>query len=90
MGLRCPRMRTEGLMTFSTQDVGQAMPATCSICGGVVVDGTALCHECAELLRWVRGYFAHVSGLDMQITPQTLFNDLGADSLDWMNWLLAG
>ena len=64
------------------------MAETCSICGDVVADRTSLCRDCAQLLRWVRGYFAHVSGLDMQITPQTTFNDLGADSLDWMNWLL--
>jgi acyl carrier protein len=87
-GLICPRMRNTRPMTFSTQEVGQTMPATCSICGDVVADGAAHCQECAQLLRWVRGYFAHVSGLDMQITPQTAFNDLGADSLDWMNWLL--
>jgi acyl carrier protein len=81
-------MRNTIPMTFSTQEVGQAMPETCSICGGVVADRTVLCRECAQLLRWVRGYFAHVSGLDMQITPQTTFNDLGTDSLDWMDWLL--
>ena len=55
------------------------MPETCSICGEVVADRTVLCWECAELLRWVRGYFAHVSGLDMQIAPQTTSNDLWAD-----------
>ena len=27
-------------------------------------------------------------GLDKQVTQQTTFNDLGTDSLDWMNWLL--
>ena len=75
-------------MAFSTNEVEQAMPEKCSICGDVVADGTSPCQEYAELPRWVRGYFAHVCGLDVQITPQTTFGDLGADSLDWMNWLL--
>jgi acyl carrier protein len=75
-------------MTLSTQEVEQAMPESCSTCGEVVADRNGLCRECALLLRWVRGYFGHVSGLDKQITPQTTFNDLGTDSLDWMNWLV--
>jgi acyl carrier protein len=29
-----------------------------------------------------------VPGLEAQIAPETTFIDLGADSLDWMDWLL--
>jgi acyl carrier protein len=64
------------------------MQALCSICDAETgVPG--LCGACAGLLRWVRGYFDHVTGLPAQITPETRFaEDLGADSLDWMCWPL--
>jgi hypothetical protein len=63
------------------------MPEPCSIRGGVVTGDSAHCPECAGLLRWVRGYFANVPGLAAQIIPETTFLDLGADCLDWMDWL---
>lgn len=46
-----------------------------------------MCATCAGLLRWVRGYFAHVPDLAEKITPAVRFvEDLGVDSLDWMCW----
>lgn len=64
------------------------MPEQCAICGEPVAAGDTACPECGGLLRWVRGYFSHVPGLEGRITPETTFNDLGADSLDWMDWLV--
>ena len=64
------------------------MSGPCKICGSPLDGDTALLPACANLLRWVRGYFAHVPGLELHIRPQTTFKDLGADSLDWMNWLV--
>jgi acyl carrier protein len=62
------------------------MLADCSICGRPT-GAAELCGPCAGLLRWVRGYFAHVPGLAEEITPETRFiEDLGVDSLDWMCW----
>jgi acyl carrier protein len=64
------------------------MQARCSICGAGT-DSPELCAPCANLLRWVRGYFAHVPELPSKITPETRFvEELGADSLDWMYWPL--
>ena len=64
-------------------------PRACQICGDVAPgEAVAHCPECAHLLRWVRGYFAHVPGLETHIRPETTFRDLGADSLDWMDWLV--
>jgi acyl carrier protein len=65
------------------------MAASCSICEvGVAEKDPALCPECAHLLRWVRGYFVGFL-LDpvVQISPETTFNELGVDSLDYMNWI---
>jgi len=60
------------------------METCCSTCG-VATDGPDLCAGCAGLLRWIRGYFAHIPDLPPKITPETRFvGDLGVDSLDWM------
>lgn len=50
----------------------------------------ACCTECAQLLRWFHGYFAHDPSLGVTwwITPATSFKELGVESLDWMCWLL--
>ncbi len=62
--------------------------ARCSICDSAT-DRSELCAPCDDLLRWVRGYFAHVPDLPARITPETRFaEDLGANSLDWMAWPL--
>ena len=64
------------------------MQAHCSICLATVED-SELCAACANLLRWVRGYFADEPGLPAKITPETRFvEDLGVESLDWMCWPL--
>jgi acyl carrier protein len=64
------------------------MANLCSICENPTSD-SRLCDPCACLLRWVRGYFAHVPDLPKKITPETRFmEDLGVDSLDWMCWPL--
>ena len=64
------------------------MSGLCQICGSPLAGDVALCPKCADLLGWVRSYFAHVPGLETHIKPHTTFKDLGADSLDWMNWLV--
>src|SRR4051812_47738253 len=70
------------------------MSRACLICraGGYadvdVVPGL-YCPECPQLLRWFRSYFAHDRGLDLgRITPAMTFQELGVESLDYMNWLL--
>ena len=64
------------------------MQTRCSICDAPTAS-PELCSACAGLLRWVRSYFAHVPGLSATINPNTRFiEDLGVDSLDWMNWPL--
>ena len=64
------------------------MADDCSICESAT-GGSDLCGSCAGLLRWVRGYFAHIPDLPQKITPETRFvEDLGVDSLDWMCWPL--
>jgi acyl carrier protein len=64
------------------------MADVCSICGNTT-GGPDLCGPCAGLLRWIRGYFAHIPDLPPKITPETRFvEDLGVDSLDWMCWPL--
>jgi acyl carrier protein len=67
----------------------------CEICMGdassdPAAKEKACCHECAQLFRWFREYFAHDPsfGVTWWIMPATSFTDLGVESLDWMCWLL--
>lgn len=63
------------------------MAAPCTICGVGSGGPADPCQACAGLLRWVRGYFAHIPGLPQKITPEVRFvEDLGVESLDWMFW----
>lgn len=68
--------------------MGQEMPERCMICGvGIAPKAPDLCPACAHLLRWVRAYFVGFLLDPGQITPETKFNELGVDSLDYMNWI---
>jgi acyl carrier protein len=66
------------------------MPQRCSICEAPLSGRSSLCPDCEALLRWFRGYFAHDPSLVLErIGPETRFvQDLGADSLDYMDWLV--
>ncbi len=65
------------------------MREPCPICGiGITGKAPVLCPECAHLLRWVRSYFADLLDPILQITPETTFNELAIESLDYMNWIL--
>jgi acyl carrier protein len=66
------------------------MPKTCLICeADASAKGGAYCPGCAHLFRWFRSYFAHEPEPVLEwITPELRFIDFGADSLDYMNWLL--
>jgi hypothetical protein len=69
--------------------MGREMPERCPVCGvGITGNAPVLCPECAHLLRWVQGYFAGVLDPVLQITTETTFNELGVESLDYMNWIL--
>lgn len=63
----------------------------CSVCGvpREASDGET-CVECRELLRWFRSYFADLPKSEVSvITPCTrFFEDLGVDSLDYIDWVL--
>ena len=61
----------------------------CSVCAAPI-DAGEVCADCAELLRWFRSYFADAPKLDLStITPHTHFvQDLGLDSLDYIDWVL--
>ena len=63
-------------------------PIACSICGDPAI-GAEFCPPCAGLLRWVRGYFADEPKVSALVQPGTRFvDDLGVESLDYMEWLL--
>ena len=69
---------------------------TCTICGEGIEPGQRapggdpLCLECGRLLRWFRDHFADLGLIptEMFVTAETMFQDLGADSLDTVEWFL--
>jgi acyl carrier protein len=70
--------------------------AICTICcegidpGERGPGGELLCPECARLLRWFWGHFADVLLIPDEgfFSADTMFQELGADSLDTVEWIL--
>ena len=84
-------LRFECVAGIAAGHLAMADTRRCTICDGSVDSGDSdTCAECRELLRWFRSYFADVPKLDLlTITPETRFvDDLGADSLDYIDWVL--
>jgi acyl carrier protein len=66
------------------------MTQSCRICDASLSGQSSLCPDCQALLRWFRGYFAHDTSIVLEhISLETRFaQDLGTDSLDYMDWLV--
>jgi acyl carrier protein len=69
---------------------------TCTICreeadsGEQAPDGQPVCPPCARLSRWFWAHFDGVLRLPKGgfFSPETTFNELGADSLDTVEWIV--
>jgi acyl carrier protein len=73
-------------------DRGKPKSPICLVCdeepGKAGLTSDPLCPACGRLLDWFRGHFADaVLGLE-KITAETTFDDLGADSLDDVEWAI--
>lgn len=62
-------------------------PTSCVICGDTA-GGAEFCPPCDGLMRWIRGYFEGLPGLDERFGPEVGLFDLDVHSLDYMEWLL--
>jgi acyl carrier protein len=68
----------------------------CTICREGIEPGEQgpgeepLCPACARLLRWFWSHFADVLLLPKEgfLTAETMFQELGADSLDTVEWIM--
>jgi acyl carrier protein len=83
------RCNLQGTLADVQPGIPQMQPSTpCNICNAAPATTSGICERCAGLLKWVREYYADLQSHVASITPATTFDELGTDSLDYIDWTL--